>query len=141
MVDGIPFELDCLNGGIGMWKKISTIGGAILVLFGLIAAVTGYAGNYAKVETVEEVKVEVATVAKDVEGHKIRHRMNYLEERMWKITEKWLPIFKEEYNRPPATTEELLNYMIKDDREMYLKLQKEFIELEKELEKKEDDNE
>lgn len=116
-----------------MIKKITTIGGLILMLSGVSAVYHGWYSGLAKADTVAAVMEEVSQNKDKIDKHEIKHRMNYLEERMWNLKENWLPMFKEEFDRCPNNIEELINYMTSDDRRSYIKWKMEYEELEKKL--------
>lgn len=115
---------------MGRIKQLSIILGVVLALSATSGVFMNMYGYYAKASVVMEIK-------QDLDKHKIKHRMEYLEERMWNLEAKWDDVFKEEYGRPHKTIEELVNFMPDEDKLKYRELEKEYEELEKELEEAE----
>ena len=92
-------------------------------------ALEGFDARYARASYVQ-------SVAERLDNKIIQDKMDNLQERMWKLEDRWTNIFWEKHLRLPESLEELLASMSEDARENYRALKAEYDKLEKQLEKK-----
>lgn len=118
-----------------MSKKILLICGLITALGGAAAVLSNFDSRYAKAAYMEtcmsNVEIYIQQVDKRLEQKIDKDRKNELLELMWKLENRWTPIFQEEFNRLPHDIDELVRFMPEVPREMYRKAELEYKELEK----------
>lgn len=102
-----------------------------LTVFMLIVAVggvlLGWESRYAKAD-------QVRMIEQRLDQKILQDRMESIQERMWKMEDKWAERFSIETGRIHDTLEELLHYMTPEARDQYRFLQYEYQELAKTLE-------
>jgi len=109
------------------WKMLTGIIGVIVILSTVAGGVMTADARYAKTEHVVAIESRLNVKI-------IQDRIDGIQDRMWKIEDRWNDRYKKEYDKYPDTIIILKAYMDEDARETYRKLEEELEDLETELE-------
>ena len=99
---------------------------AFMLIVAIGGVMMGWESRYAKAN-------EVAMIAERLDQKIIQDRMESIQERMWKMEDKWAERFSIETGRIHDTLDELLHFMAPEARDQYRFLQYEYQELAKKL--------
>lgn len=108
------------------WKKLASIVGIVVILSTAVGGIMAADARYAKSEYVSAVEERLNVKI-------LQDRIDAVQERMWKIEDRWNDRFKKEHDRYPENKDELKAYMDKDTRDTYRDLEDELKGLEDEL--------
>ncbi|RKX64535.1 MAG: hypothetical protein DRP42_06210 [Tenericutes bacterium] len=114
----------------------------IMLILGLVAAIGTAVPLSIKasrwVAGTPALAARISVVEERLNNKIIQDRMDKLEERMWAMEDRWGEKYLAEHDKTHESVEELLQFMTKEAREHYRYLEKQYKELQKELEEEDE---
>ena len=111
--------------------KISNLHKIIAFVLILSAAAAFSKTTIRSVAGTPALEAKITAVAARLDEKITKDRMDALQERMWKIEDRWAERYKAEHGEPHKTLDALLAYMSEEDRDRHRELKKEYDALKK----------
>lgn len=104
---------------------------SFLITFAVIA---GFTGTMFSLDARFAKSSDINYVSEKVDRHLIEKRIEFVQEKIWNMEDRWNERYFKQHEEYPETNEQLVAFMNEEARETYRDLKKELKELEHQLE-------